>query len=92
MYWARVELVPLEQLDGRTAAVLCVLYPPGIPVIVPGERFEQDILPIVHYLQIFAAWADTFPGFENEMQGVSRGQSTDGHSYHGVYCVSETDS
>jgi arginine decarboxylase len=87
-----VELVPLEQLDGRTAAVLCVLYPPGIPVIVPGERFEQDVLPIAHYLQIFADWADAFPGFENEMQGVSRGQSTDGHSYHGVYCVTETDS
>jgi arginine decarboxylase len=85
-----VELVPLEQLDGRTTAVLCVLYPPGIPVIVPGERFEQAVLPIAHYLQIFATWADTFPGFENEMQGVSRGQAADGSSYHGVYCVTES--
>lgn len=48
-----------------------MLYPPGIPVIMPGERFDPDVPPIVRFLQIFAEWADTFPGFENEMQGVT---------------------
>jgi arginine decarboxylase len=82
-----VELVPLDALDGRTSAVLCLLYPPGIPIIVPGERFDTTVHPIVHYLQTFADWADAFPGFENEMQGVTAGQHPDGHPYHGVFCV-----
>jgi arginine decarboxylase len=82
-----VELVPLEKLDGRVAATLCVLYPPGIPVIVPGERFDQGVHPIVEYLQVFEHWAETFPGFENEMQGVVRSTLADGTSQYGVYCV-----
>lgn len=82
-----VELVPLEKLDGRVAATLCVLYPPGIPVIVPGERFDQGVHPIVEYLQLFERWAETFPGFENEMQGVVRSTLANGTSHYGVYCV-----
>jgi arginine decarboxylase len=82
-----VELVALDALDGRTSAVLCVLYPPGIPVIMPGERFDQHIQPIIRFLQIFGEWADAFPGFENEMQGVTPGQDGNGRRFHGVYCV-----
>lgn len=82
-----VELVPLEKLDGRVSATLCVLYPPGIPVIVPGERFDQGVHPIVDYLQAFERWAETFPGFENEMQGVVKSTSSDGKTRHGVYCL-----
>ena len=85
-----VELVPLEKLDGRVAATLCVLYPPGIPVIVPGERFDRAVHPIVEYLQIFERWAETFPGFENEMQGVVKTAAADGGAMYGVYCVTES--
>jgi arginine decarboxylase len=84
-----VELVPLDALHGRTSAVLCVLYPPGIPVMMPGERFDQNIQPIIRFLQIFGEWADAFPGFENEMQGVTPGADTNGQPYRGVYCVTE---
>jgi arginine decarboxylase len=84
-----VELVPLEKLDGRVTATLCVLYPPGIPVIVPGERFDEGVHPIVEYLQVFERWAETFPGFENEMQGVLRSKLADGTSQYGVYCVTD---
>lgn len=84
-----VELVNLEKLDGRVAATLCVLYPPGIPVIVPGERFDQTVHPIIEYLQIFEQWAEAFPGFENEMQGVVR-SSQGGATSYGVYCVTNS--
>jgi lysine decarboxylase/arginine decarboxylase len=82
-----VELVPLDKLDGRVAATLCVLYPPGIPVIVPGERFDPDVHCIVSYLQVLEEWADTFPGFENEMQGVEQIKHEEGTTTYGVYCV-----
>lgn len=82
-----VELVPIDKLDGRVAATLCVLYPPGMPVIVPGERFDRAVHPIVEYLQVFERWAEAFPGFEHEMQGVVRSDSADGKPAYGVYCV-----
>jgi len=85
-----VELVPLDALHGRTSAVLCVLYPPGIPVIMPGERFDQTIQPIIRFLQIFGEWADAFPGFENEMQGVTLASDDNDQPYRGVYCLTES--
>jgi arginine/lysine/ornithine decarboxylase len=54
---------------------------------VPGELFDQDIQPIIRFLQIFGEWADAFPGFENEMQGVTPGSDSSGQPYRGVYCV-----
>lgn len=41
------KLLPLEEAEGETAAEFVFLYPPGIPIIVPGEkistRFIKDI-------------------------------------------------
>ena len=86
-----VEVVPLDKLDGRVSAVLCVLCPPGIPVIVPGERFDNDVHCIVAYLQVFEDWADAFAGFENEMQGVEMTTDSLGTARYGVYCLERTD-
>ncbi len=44
--------VPLEQAAGKTAAEFVNLYPPGIPLLVPGERVSTDILAKIRkYLQ-----------------------------------------
>ena len=82
-----VEHVPLGQLDGRVSAVLCLLYPPGIPVIVPGERFDVAVHPIVEYLQLFELWDEHFPGFESEVQGVVKRRNEDGQIRYAVSCV-----
>lgn len=42
------ESVPLSQAAGRIAAELAAPYPPGIPVVAPGERLTADV---VRYLQ-----------------------------------------
>jgi len=81
------ELVPLAELTGRVSAVTCLLYPPGIPVVVPGERFDTQVRPIVDYLQLFERWDSRFPGFENEVQGVVREQSADSGVHFSVSCV-----
>ena len=39
--------MPLDKLDKRISAVLCVRYPPGTPVVVPGERFDPEVHPVV---------------------------------------------
>jgi arginine decarboxylase len=84
-----VESVPVDKLDGRISAVLCVLYPPGIPVVMPGERFTAATHPIVEYLQLFEAWDAEFPGFETEMQGVRKIESVDGSVGYFVPCLRE---
>ncbi len=36
-----IERVPLDELTGRITAVMLTPYPPGIPLLVPGEVFER---------------------------------------------------
>jgi arginine decarboxylase len=42
------EIVPIEQAAGRIGAELISPYPPGVPVVVPGERINQ---PVAGYLR-----------------------------------------
>ena len=38
-----VDYVPLDEgIKGRIAATLALIYPPGIGVIVPGERWDDE--------------------------------------------------
>ncbi|MBQ8161193.1 MAG: hypothetical protein IJ083_10625, partial [Clostridia bacterium] len=37
------EVVPLKKAAGRTSAVSAGLYPPGIPMVVPGEVISSEI-------------------------------------------------
>ncbi|MCC8137222.1 MAG: aminotransferase class V-fold PLP-dependent enzyme [Clostridiales bacterium] len=37
------EAVPIGQSPGRTAAEFVYLYPPGIPLLVPGERVPDEL-------------------------------------------------
>ena len=67
-----VDYVPLEELDGRVATTLFVVYPPGIATIVPGERLDERARPMIDYLKMFQKSANVFPGFESEIQGLYR--------------------
>ena len=40
----RQEEVSLNQSTGRVMADFIALYPPGIPLLVPGEIMSEDIL------------------------------------------------
>ena len=65
-----VDYLPLDQLEGRVAATLNLVYPPGIGVIVPGERYTQRCKPMLDYFRMFEESYARFPGFANEIQGV----------------------
>ena len=43
-FFAAHEAVPIGQAAGRVCAELVAPYPPGIPVLAPGERVSRDIL------------------------------------------------
>ena len=65
-----VEAVPIEQLEGRIAAVMLVPYPPGIPLIMPGERFTAQTRSIIDYLQFARTFDQGFPGFDADVHGL----------------------
>ena len=66
---ADFELIPLDELSARIAATLIVVYPPGIALVVPGERLSEGSAATA-YLRLFEESDNVFPGFESEMQGV----------------------
>lgn len=43
-FYAEQEEIALERAEGRTAADFVNLYPPGIPLVIPGEILERDFI------------------------------------------------
>ncbi|MGC2653311.1 MAG: ornithine decarboxylase [Mycobacterium sp.] len=43
-FFAAVEAVPAQKAAGRVAAEQITPYPPGIPVVVPGERLNDAVI------------------------------------------------
>ena len=84
-----VELLPIEQISGRIAATLALVYPPGIGVVVPGERYDERALPMLDYFRMFEEGGNRFPGFENEIQGIYRKEESDGTVRLYTYVVKE---
>lgn len=70
MVRGEVEAVPIEALQGRVAAVMLVPYPPGIALIMPGERFTEKTRAILDYLAFACAFSSGFPGFVADVHGL----------------------
>ena len=83
-----VEYVPLERIEGRIAATLNLVYPPGIAVVVPGERYTERSRPMLQYFRMFEESHARFPGFANEIQGIYAERS-DGRNKLFTYVVKE---
>ena len=75
-----IERVAIDQLEGRVTSVLLTPYPPGIPLLIPGERFNGTIC---NYLRFARDFNKQFPGFETDIHGLVKGD--DGRYY--VDCV-----
>ncbi len=48
-FYANKKSLPLEETIGETAAEFLMCYPPGIPVLAPGEKVTQEILDYIRY-------------------------------------------
>ena len=77
-----IERLPIADLEGRVTAMLVTPYPPGIPLLIPGERFNATI---VRYLAFARDFNAAFPGFETDIHGLVKG--ADGRYY--VDCVKD---
>ena len=78
-----IDRVEIDDLEGRIASVLLTPYPPGIPLLIPGERFNRTI---VQYLQFARTFNEKFPGFETDIHGLVK-DVVDGRAHYHVDCV-----
>lgn len=46
-FFAAEVSVPLSEATGRVAAEAVTPYPPGIPLVMPGERFDADVIALL---------------------------------------------
>ena len=80
----RTERVPIDELEGRITTALLTPYPPGIPLLIPGERFNKKI---VDYLKFTREFNAKFPGFATDVHGLVELKGDDGRSSYYVDCV-----
>jgi arginine/lysine/ornithine decarboxylase len=72
----QIEHVSLSQLGGRVLATSVVPYPPGIPMLMPGEATGAADGPYLSYLRALSQWDDRFPGFGHDTHGVANRDGT----------------
>jgi len=70
----QTERVPIEQLEGRITVGLITPYPPGIPLLIPGEVFNRRIV-------------EECPGFEADIHGLVTVEDGGGERRYFVDCV-----
>jgi arginine decarboxylase len=78
------ERVPIDDLEGRITTALLTPYPPGIPLLIPGERFNRKI---VDYLRFTREFNAKFPGFDTDVHGLVAEPGEDGQVRYCVDCV-----
>src|SRR5262245_57471882 len=83
-----VESVEIDNLMGRILAVMLVPYPPGIPLIMPGERITKATKSIQDYLLYARDFDRRYPGFETDIHGLRFEPTADGRRYL-VDCIAQ---
>ncbi len=78
-----LDRVEIDDLEGRITAVLLTPYPPGIPLLIPGEIFNKTI---VDYLKFARDFSQKLPGFETDIHGLVT-EEVDGVKRYFVDCV-----
>ena len=80
----RTERVEIDQLEGRITTSLLTPYPPGIPLLIPGERFNKRI---VDYLRFTRDFNERFPGFHTDVHGLVEEDIGGGRKRYFIDCV-----
>ena len=78
-----LDRVAIDDLEGRITAVMLTPYPPGIPLLIPGEVFNKTI---VDYLKFARDFNQKFPGFETYIHGLVA-ETTGGVTRYYMDCV-----
>ncbi|MGE4243007.1 Orn/Lys/Arg decarboxylase N-terminal domain-containing protein [Ramlibacter sp.] len=83
----KTERVEIDELEGRITTSLVTPYPPGIPLLIPGEVFNKRI---VDYLKFSRAFNAECPGFETDIHGLVEEIGADGKPRYYADCVKDS--
>lgn len=65
-----VEEIKLEEMVGRVSANMILPYPPGVPLVLPGEMVTQESRPVLDFLEMLCEIGAHYPGFETDIHGL----------------------
>lgn len=65
-----VEKCELHELVGRVNANMILPYPPGVPLIMPGERVTEESRVVLDFLLMLCELSKRYPGFETDIHGL----------------------
>ncbi len=85
-----VEQIRVSDMVDRVAAVQLVPYPPGIPIMMPGEKVTEEKRAVVDYLLALQTFDSQFPGFEHDTHGIEIERDAEGNAVYMVYCLKES--
>ncbi|QYY24387.1 arginine/lysine/ornithine decarboxylase [Diaphorobacter sp. MNS-0] len=82
----KTERVEIDHLEGRITTSLITPYPPGIPLLIPGEVFNKKI---VDYLKFSREFSKLCPGFETDIHGLVEIEDDNGNVRYYADCVAQ---
>ena len=73
-------------MEGRITTTLLTPYPPGIPLLIPGEVFNRKIVDFLKFTRLFNA---AFPGFDTDVHGLVEDEGEGAARKYFVDCVKQ---
>jgi len=72
----------VSEAGDRIAATGIYPYPPGIPVLAPGESTGKQDGPVLTYLSLLQDFDNRFPGFGHDIHGIENVKGN-----YMMYCI-----
>ena len=67
-----VEEVRIQDMQDKVNANMILPYPPGVPLVMPGEMLTEDNRAVLDFLLMLCEIGEHFPGFETDIHGAYR--------------------
>ena len=67
-----VEEIYVDDMIGRVSANMILPYPPGVPLVMPGEMLTEENRATLQFIQMLCEIGKWYPGFETDIHGAYR--------------------
>lgn len=78
VFRGNIEHKAIKDCMNEIAGVIVVPYPPGIPVLMGGEKIDEDSKAILDYLLEREEFERVFPGYYGDIHGIEAYEDKDG--------------
>lgn len=71
------KLIKMREMENEISAVMVLPYPPGVPLIMPGEKITTESRAVLDYLIMLEEIGLEVPGFETDIHGVEKNDNNE---------------